>query len=94
MASEQTEIVSKLNRCAEIVSGLLQTEAEVAVDAEGVNLGKTGPLTLLQVATRDGRAYLFDIHENKALLQPGYLKDLLESTKIVKVGKLLHLVEI
>ncbi|XP_064599289.1 piRNA biogenesis protein EXD1-like [Liolophura sinensis] len=85
MAAEQTEVVTESNRCAEIVSGLLRTETEVAVDAEGVNLGRTGPLTLLQVGTRDGRVYLFDIHKNKVLLQPGFLKDLLESTKIVKI---------
>ncbi|XP_064614608.1 piRNA biogenesis protein EXD1-like [Liolophura sinensis] len=85
MVTNQTEVVTELNRCAEIVTTLMTEESEVAVDAKGVNLGRTGPLTLLQVGTRDGQAYLFDVHTNKALLTVGYLKDLLEAKNVVKI---------
>ncbi|XP_064597689.1 uncharacterized protein LOC135464127 [Liolophura sinensis] len=84
MAANNIEVVTRLDMCAEIISKLMN-ESAIAVDAEGVNLGKTGPLTLLQVGTRDGHVYLFDIHVNKALLGAGYLKDLLETKNVVKI---------
>lgn len=85
MATGQTELVTELNRCDEIVSSLMN-ESEVAVDAQGVNLGTTGPLTMLQVGTREGRVYVFDAHTNKFLFGTGYFKTLLETKKVVKVG--------
>lgn len=55
------------------------------MDAEGVNLGKEGPLTLLQIGTVDNKVYLFDIELNKDLFKKGHLEDLLQSEETAKV---------
>ncbi|XP_072181588.1 uncharacterized protein [Diadema setosum] len=60
-------------------------EVVVGVDCEGVNLGRSGSITLLQLATMDGHVYIFDIQKNPNLLKSGQLKQLLEDPKIIKV---------
>ncbi|EEC15704.1 conserved hypothetical protein, partial [Ixodes scapularis] len=57
----------------------------LALDAEGVNLGPRGPLTLLQLATAAGEVFLFDVQSTPQLFDEGKLKDILESQTIVKV---------
>lgn len=79
-------IIAKPKECATLVHNLLNKQYEsVTVDAEGVNLGPKGPMTLLQVATPDRQVYLFDLLSNPALLQEGKLRELLESERLVKV---------
>ncbi|CAG2215983.1 EGL [Mytilus edulis] len=85
MASNpNVEIVTEADRCLQIVERLSEFDF-IALDAEGINLGKDGPLTLLQIGTVDDKVYLFDIETNKNLFRKGKLKDLLQSEKPVKV---------
>lgn len=63
----------------------LRKEDFLAVDDKGVNLSKTGPLTLLQVGTKDGKVYLFDVLTEPRIIKTGGLKAILESETIVKV---------
>ena len=86
--------VDDIATCRKLTSTWLQEGDPLALDAEGLNLGATGRLTLLQVATRDGAVTLFDVinpndFENTAsgrrLLEQGGVKDLLESTELLKV---------
>eukprot|EP01112_Ceratiomyxa_fruticulosa_P008469 TRINITY_DN2194_c0_g1_i4.p1 TRINITY_DN2194_c0_g1~~TRINITY_DN2194_c0_g1_i4.p1 ORF type:complete len:322 (+),score=79.59 TRINITY_DN2194_c0_g1_i4:557-1522(+) len=56
----------------------------IAVDCEGVNLGREGTLCLVQVATSK-KAYLFDIIEGGSRLFDHGLREILESDKILKV---------
>jgi hypothetical protein len=55
------------------VTDLLRQLFVISVDAEGVNLGKEGPLTLLQIGTIDGQVYLFDVHMNPDIFRRGKL---------------------
>ncbi|XP_071491336.1 uncharacterized protein [Diadema antillarum] len=58
----------------------------VAVDCEGLNFGDPDrTITLLQLATMDGRVFIFDIKKNPDLLQSGKLKQLLEDPNTIKV---------
>lgn len=57
------------------------------MDAEGVNLGKECPLTLLQIGTVDNKVYLFDIRLKPELFKKGHVEDLLQSGNTVKVIK-------
>lgn len=85
MASNpNVEIVTEADRCLRIVDQLSELDF-IALDSEGINLGKEGPLTLLQIGTVDDKVYLFDIETNKGLFRKGKLKDLLQSEKPVKV---------
>lgn len=81
----EPEVVCKNKRCREIVRELKKSDV-ISVDAEGVNLGKEGPLTLLQIGTIDGQVYLFDVHINSEIFRRGKLIEILQSDKIVKVS--------
>ncbi|XP_064486922.1 egalitarian protein homolog [Ornithodoros turicata] len=77
-------IVTRTKDCEAVVRRLMGLSA-VAVDAEGVNLGPKGPVTLLQAGTATGEVYIFDLQSTPQLMNEGKLKDLLESTNVVKV---------
>ncbi|ESO88765.1 hypothetical protein LOTGIDRAFT_165178 [Lottia gigantea] len=78
------KIIDKVEECREVVENLFKNEA-IYVDSEGVNLGKHGNLTLLQVGTWNGFVYLFDIQAETKMFQEGGLKRLLESDNVQKV---------
>ncbi|XP_060067618.1 uncharacterized protein LOC132547832 [Ylistrum balloti] len=82
--SGNVEVVVDVSRCLDVVRKLEKCDV-IAVDAEGVQLGKDGPLTLLQVGTIDHDVFLFDIHVNKDLFTKGRLQDILTSNRIIKV---------
>lgn len=85
MASgNNVEIVTETERCSHIIDELSKYDF-IAMDAEGVNLGKEGPLTLLQIVTVDNKVYLFDIRLKPELFKEGHVEDLLQSEKTVKV---------
>ena len=81
----EPEVVCKNKRCREIVRELKKSDV-ISVDAEGVNLGKEGPLTLLQIGTIDGQVYLFDVHMNPDICRRGKLIEILQSDTILKVS--------
>jgi len=56
----------------------------IAVDCEGVQLGRTGRLCLVQVATPT-KPYLFDIIEGGGAIFDSGLRRVLEDERIVKV---------
>ncbi|XP_070558746.1 egalitarian protein homolog [Ptychodera flava] len=82
-------IVKSPGECSDIVRRIMsQPSAVVAIDCEGENIGKYGKLDLIQMATCDGRVYLFDVlaTANKhKMFRQGRLADLLESDEVVKV---------
>lgn len=84
MASSHPELINTMAAC-ETALHELRREPYLAVDAKGVNLSKTGPVTLLLIGTKDGQVYLFDVLTEQKILQTGELKDILESDSIVKV---------
>ncbi|XP_045176853.2 uncharacterized protein LOC123537263 [Mercenaria mercenaria] len=80
---------SEKQKCQEVVR-ILQQETLLAVDCEGLQLGKDGPLTLLQIGTLNGTVYLFDVMKNDQEQDKSFFKDsgldgLLTSSEIVKV---------
>ena len=58
----------------------------LAVDCEGGNLGRDGTLSLIQVATPDNRAYLFDVHtpELCKMVMDAGLRKVLQSRNVLK----------
>lgn len=57
----------------------------IGFDCEGINLGLKGQLTLMQVATMNGYAYIFDLISCPAMIDHG-LRKLLESSDVIKVS--------
>ncbi|XP_050311635.1 uncharacterized protein LOC126747172 [Anthonomus grandis grandis] len=62
------------------------TEDKVVVgfDCEGINLGIKGQLTLLQIATMTGFAYVFDLISCPQMIEAG-LRKILESKDVIKI---------
>jgi len=82
---QNVRIVVNTKECRSIVAAILESGAPVGVDAEGVNLGPSGPMTMLQVCTWSGQVYLFDLLANRDLMGEGELGRLLQSEQVVKV---------
>ncbi|XP_075526876.1 egl_like_exo domain-containing protein isoform X2 [Dermacentor variabilis] len=78
-------VITKVKECEALVSRLSSQHQLVAVDAEGVNLGPQGPLTLVQLATPAGEVFLFDVQSTPQLFAEGHLRDILEAEHITKV---------
>lgn len=57
----------------------------VSVDCEGINLGVKGELTLIEIGTIRGEAFIFDVMTCPEIIEEGGLKTLLESDKVIKV---------
>ncbi|XP_041377359.1 piRNA biogenesis protein EXD1-like [Gigantopelta aegis] len=83
MTSSYT-IVDRVDRARTAVQELMK-EDYVSVDAEGVNMSKTGPLTLLQVGKKDGHVFLFDVLTCPQIFKDGGLQGLLEGVQVLKV---------
>jgi len=76
-------IISTVAQCDTAIKEI-SAHKVIAVDCEGVNLGREGRLCLVQIATAN-KSYLFDVVEGgKDLFQHG-LRKLLEDSSIMKV---------
>lgn len=62
----------------------LKKNNELAVDCEGVNIGRSGKLTLLQMGPKNSAVYLFDILKLGSSAFDYGLKEILESQSIRK----------
>jgi exonuclease 3'-5' domain-containing protein 1 len=58
----------------------------VSFDCEGINLGVKGQLTLFQLGTMSGFAYIFDLITCPNIVSAGGLQHLLESETVTKVS--------
>jgi hypothetical protein len=58
----------------------------VSFDCEGINLGVKGQLTLFQLGTASGLAYIFDLITCPTIVSAGGLQRLLESETVTKVS--------
>ena len=85
-ALQSIKLVVSVRDCKAIVDDLVSRPNPVyAVDGEGVNLGPTGPMTLLLLATSEGEVFAFDVMVCKELVFEGGLQQLLEDENVVKV---------
>ncbi|XP_077495589.1 egl_like_exo domain-containing protein isoform X2 [Amblyomma americanum] len=78
-------VITKVKECESVVLRLAAQQQLLALDAEGVNLGPQGPLTLVQLATGTGEVFLFDVQSTPQLFTEGRLRQLLEAEHITKV---------
>ncbi|XP_030853689.1 uncharacterized protein LOC762429 [Strongylocentrotus purpuratus] len=87
----QTEIIDSVEDCNRVLDPILDQSTRqtvvIGLDCEGVRLGTAkGCLTLVQISTWDGKAFLFDAFKNPQLLKGNSsLKKILEHNSILKV---------
>ncbi|XP_023289382.1 uncharacterized protein LOC105704283 [Orussus abietinus] len=89
---QQTRTVSNAKECLQIVTDIMNPRKTppdgknvISFDCEGINLGFKGQLTLVQIGTMQGCAYVFDLLTCPNLMQAGGLQSLLESEDVIKV---------
>ena len=56
-----TRVVMNARESAQICHSILTKKEPISVDAEGINLGTKGQMTLLQISTMNKQAFIFDI---------------------------------
>jgi len=76
---------------AKSTAEILQRETRLGVDCEGVNVGISGEVTLIQIVTSDGEIYLFDVQVCPEIAP--ILKPILESSSVLKVCVLYSILE-
>ncbi|XP_049953777.1 egalitarian protein homolog [Schistocerca serialis cubense] len=87
---QATRVVVNVKESLQIVEDILSAAklgkpVAVSFDCEGINLGVKGQLTLFQIGTLSGQAYLFDLITCPSLVSNGGLQRLLESEIVTKV---------
>ncbi|EZA61909.1 hypothetical protein DMN91_006383 [Ooceraea biroi] len=89
---QQTRVIATPRESAQIVEDIINPrkpppdgKVVVSFDCEGINLGVKGQLTLVQVGTMSGQAYVFDLFTCPSLVQAGGLQKLLEHKNVIKV---------
>lgn len=99
---QQTRVIVNPRESLQIIEDIINPRKPppngkivVSFDCEGINLGVKGQLTLVQIGTMSGQAYIFDLFACPNLVQAGGLQKLLEHNDVVKVRDevrdLLHL---
>ncbi|XP_054740196.1 uncharacterized protein LOC129245821 [Anastrepha obliqua] len=57
----------------------------ISLDFEGINLGVKGEITLIEIGTTRGEAFIFDVRSCPEIISDGGLKTLLEHDNVIKV---------
>uniref|UniRef100_A0A034WED4 Exonuclease 3'-5' domain-containing protein 1 n=1 Tax=Bactrocera dorsalis TaxID=27457 RepID=A0A034WED4_BACDO len=57
----------------------------ISLDCEGINLGLKGEITLIEIGTTRGEAFIFDVRTCPEIISDGGLKTLLEHENVIKV---------
>eukprot|EP00927_Polykrikos_kofoidii_P048131 TRINITY_DN42351_c0_g1_i1.p1 TRINITY_DN42351_c0_g1~~TRINITY_DN42351_c0_g1_i1.p1 ORF type:complete len:298 (-),score=34.34 TRINITY_DN42351_c0_g1_i1:57-917(-) len=79
------ELVDSSERCRTVCDEWLRSVDAVAIDIEGVNLGRDGEICIVQVANRTRKVILFDVTAMGSCAFTSGLKDLLEAEGIAKL---------
>ncbi|KAL2720845.1 egalitarian protein [Vespula squamosa] len=88
---QQTRVIVNPKESLQIIEDIINPRKPradnnvISFDCEGINLGVKGQLTLIQIGTMTGQAYVFDLFTCPTLVQAGGLQKLLESDKVIKV---------
>lgn len=87
---QSTRVIVNVRESLQIVEDIISRAKSgkgvaVSFDCEGINLGVKGQLTLFQIGTSSGQAYIFDLMTCPTLVVSGGLQQLLECDAVTKV---------
>ncbi|EFN63955.1 Exonuclease 3'-5' domain-like-containing protein 1 [Camponotus floridanus] len=89
---QQTRVIATTRESLQVIEDIINPrkpppdgKVVVSFDCEGINLGVKGQLTLVQIGTMSGQAYMFDLFTCPRLVQDGGLQKLLEHPHVIKV---------
>lgn len=87
---QNTRVISTIKESLFVTDAILKSTHKnqsvvISVDCEGINLGVKGEITLIEIGTTRGEAFIFDVLTCPELVSDGGLKNLLEHDCVIKV---------
>lgn len=86
---QNTRVITTIKESIFVTDAIMKSaqndQCIVSIDCEGINLGIGGQITLIQIGTTRGEAFIFDIMSCPNLITDGGLKTLLESEMVIKI---------
>ncbi|XP_033253475.1 uncharacterized protein LOC117192819 [Drosophila miranda] len=87
---QNTTVIASVKQSVFVTDIVLKYAAKnegivVSLDCEGINLGLKGEITLIEIGTARGEAFLFDVQSCPAMVTDGGLKTVLEHEQVIKV---------
>lgn len=88
---QNTQVISTIKDALFVCDAILRSAPSsdervvISFDSKGVNLGMKGQLTLIEIGTVRGEAFIFDLQQCPQMVVDGGLKMLLEDENIIKI---------
>ncbi|XP_055319841.1 uncharacterized protein LOC129577220 [Sitodiplosis mosellana] len=87
---QNTRVIATVNESQFVTEAIAKSATKdepvvISVDCEGINLGLKGELTLVEIGTVRGEAFIFDVLQCPNIMTEGGLKALLENDNVIKI---------
>lgn len=86
---QNTRVISTVKESLFVTQAILKSAYEdqtvISFDCEGINLGVRGQITMIQLGTTRGEAFIFDVATCPDMVPHGGIKQVLEAEKVIKV---------
>ncbi|XP_073810985.1 egl_like_exo domain-containing protein [Musca autumnalis] len=87
---QNTSVIANIKQSLFVTEAMLKFAQQnqsivVSLDCEGINLGIKGEITLIEIGTTRGEAFIFDVRTCPEMINDGGLKALLEHENVIKV---------
>lgn len=87
---QNTRVIATVNESQFVTEAIAKSATKddpvvISVDCEGINLGLKGELTLVEIGTIRGEAFIFDVQQCPNIMTEGGLKGLLENENVIKI---------
>lgn len=87
---QNTRVIATVNESQFVTDAIAKSATKdepvvISVDCEGINLGLKGELTLVEIGTVRGEAFIFDVLQCPNIMTEGGLKALLENENVIKI---------
>lgn len=88
---QNTQIISTIHESLFVCNAIMKSAPSpderviISFDSKGVNLGVKGQLTLIEIGTVRGEAFIFDLQQCPQMMIDGGIKMLLEDENIIKI---------
>uniref|UniRef100_T1P7J1 Exonuclease n=1 Tax=Musca domestica TaxID=7370 RepID=T1P7J1_MUSDO len=87
---QNTSVIANIKQSLFVTETMLKFAQQnqsivVSLDCEGINLGIKGEITLIEIGTTRGEAFIFDVRTCPEMINDGGLKALLEHENVIKV---------
>jgi len=87
---QNTRVISTIKESTFVCEAIVKSapgeeRVIISFDCEGVSLGSKGQLTVIEIGTIRGEAFIFDLQQCPQMVLDGGLKELLEDENVIKI---------